>query len=282
MNEWPLVLFTLLMQLSIGCVVMAWFYQQFACSDLKKDELPHIVRPAIMMAFFFGLAALGASFEHLGNSLHAFYTLTHISSSWMSREILCPALFMGLLFLSIMIILIKGYVSFGLVALTAIVGLIDIFMMAAIYDHSIFTLWNGWQTYTAFYGSSLLMGSVLSALFMLPKLNEYGSGNESLALTLFNVALAGLFLITISTVAMFFMASPGQPLSSALNAKTLPEGVVSFSIIRYTLVLLGMFMIGKVLVKPQARSVPFTLFITLICMILGELSGRYVFFSVGG
>jgi anaerobic dimethyl sulfoxide reductase subunit C (anchor subunit) len=282
MNEWPLLIFTLLMQLSIGCVVMAWFYQQFACFDLKRDELPHIVRPAIMMAFFFGMIGLGASFVHLGNPFNAFYTVSHFSSSWMSREIVFTALFMALLLLSIITILVRGYVSFGLVAMTAIVGLIDLYVMAAIYDNSIYILWQGWQTYTAFYGSSLLMGSVLSALFMLPKLNEYGTGNESLAHTLFNMVLVGLSLVTISTMAMFYIASPDFALSDTLNARTLPDGLLTLTIIRYSLVLIGMFVIGKVLAKPQSKAISFNLFVALICMTAGEGFGRYVFFSVGG
>lgn len=282
MHEWPLVIFTLLMQLSIGCVVMAWFYQQFAFEDLRKDELVHVVRPAIMMAFFFSLVGLAASFVHLGNPFHAFYTLSHVSDSWMSREILFTSAFIGLLFLSIIFILVRGHVSFGLVALTAITGLIDIYMMAAIYDHSIFTLWNGWQTYAAFYGSALLMGSVLSALFMLPKLDEYGAGNETLAKTLFNMTLIGLALVTVATIVMFFMASPGQPLSQGLIDKTLPEGLLPLAIARYVFLTAGMYLIGKVLVKPQARNVKLILFSALIAMVVGEGFGRYVFFSVGG
>lgn len=282
MLEWSLVIFTIFMQLSIGCVVMAWFYQQVATPDLSESDLPYIVRPPIMMAFFFGVIAIIASFFYLGNPLSAIYLMANFTESWLSRQAVFTALFILLLFISILFILLRGHVSFGWVAATAIVGLIDIYAMSAVYDDSLFILWNGWQTYAAFFGSSLLMGSVLSALFMLPKLEEYDVGNESLAMTLFNMTLLGLLLITVATIVMFFIASPGLALSIKFNPAVFPPGMLLITAIRYVLLILGMFMIGKVLVKPKGKMVKLNLLLALIFMMSGEIAGRYVFFIVGG
>jgi len=282
MSEWPLVIFTIFMQLSIGCVVMAWFYQQVATSGLSDNELPYIVRPPIMMAFFFGLVAIVASFFYLGRPLNSIYAMANFANSWLSREVVFTALFMLLLLISILFILLRGYVSFGWVAVTAIIGLIDIYMMSATYDDSLFTLWNGWQTYAVFYGSSLLMGSVLSALFMLPKLEEFDTDNESLARTLFNMVLLGFLLVTVATVTMFFFASPGMPLSTKFNAQVFPPGMIILTVIRYVLLVLGLFMIGNVLVRPKEHKVKLNLLLALIFMVSGEIAGRYVFFMAGG
>lgn len=282
MTEWSLVIFTVFMQLSIGCVVMAWFYQQVTCSDLSDRELPYIVRPPIMMAFFFGLFAIISAFFYLGSPLNVMYAMANFADSWLSRQFVLTALFILLLFISILFIFLRGYVSFGWVAATAIVGLVDLYAMSAVYDNSLFILWNGWQTYAAFYGSALLMGSVLSALFMLPKLEEYEVGNESLAMTLFNMTLVGLFLVSLATIVMFFIASPGMPLAMKFNSATFPSSTLLLTIVRYVLLILGMFMIGRVLVKPKSKKVKVNLLLALMFMMSGEIAGRYVFFMVGG
>lgn len=280
MHEWALVLFTLLMQTAIGMVVAAWFYQQFACSDLRKEEVTAVLRPTLMTAFVVGILGGLASVPHLGNPLHAFYTIMHAQSSWMSREILFTGLFIGLLFLTVLLLVVKRHFSFILLTLTAIAGLVDIYAMSSIYYHSQWTMWNTYGTYAAFYGSALLVGGLLSASLMLMKLNGLGAMTKTLVGSLFSFATLGVILGVIGSVVM--LSHLGEPLFQGLIEKAQPDGILTYVAIRYVLIALGMIAIGSALAKDQGRASASTLLFAFVVIAIAEVIGRYIFFILGG
>ena len=94
-NEWPLLVFTLLAQLSAGLFIAREFFHRAAYRqyDAKTaDQVNNISLPVIGPLL---LISLAASFLHLGSPLNAVYALNNLASSWLSREILFEILFIG-------------------------------------------------------------------------------------------------------------------------------------------------------------------------------------------
>ncbi|MGA2889040.1 MAG: DmsC/YnfH family molybdoenzyme membrane anchor subunit [Terracidiphilus sp.] len=82
--HWPLVVMTVLTQLSVGAFSSIWLMQIFGA---------HLHRVAALVALMIATVALGASTLHLGRPIHAVCALKMWRRSWLSREVLMFTLF---------------------------------------------------------------------------------------------------------------------------------------------------------------------------------------------
>ena len=97
MHELPLLIFTLFLQGSVG--VTLWLALGGAQASPRNALLP--------AAGAFVLACLGllASALHMGYPLNALNALRHVSSSWLSREIVFASLYLAALGLATLLML---------------------------------------------------------------------------------------------------------------------------------------------------------------------------------
>lgn len=97
MHELPLLIFTLFLQGSVG--VTLWL----AFGSTQRSAL-------LPAAGAFVLASLGllASALHMGYPLNAFNALRHVSSSWLSREIIFASLYLAALGLATLLMFVKS------------------------------------------------------------------------------------------------------------------------------------------------------------------------------
>ena len=82
--HWPLIVMTVLTQLSVGAFASIWLLQIFRAQSHRNATLI-----ALMVAFL----ALAASTLHLGRPIHAIRALKMWRRSWLSREVLFFSLF---------------------------------------------------------------------------------------------------------------------------------------------------------------------------------------------
>ncbi len=154
-SEFPLVVFTLLAQLSVGAF---WLAALFLPKPL--DVLPLL---AIGAALALGMAA---SFAHLGTKRNAWRAIFHLKKSWLSREILF-ALFFGTGWLAATgESLLFGRSSSPLLWLTALAGFALIFSMGMAYRLRARPAWDTWKTNAAFFISAALLGTTSMAAFL--------------------------------------------------------------------------------------------------------------------
>lgn len=129
MHEFPLVIFTLFMQASVGCLVVSLLC---SCRILEGSEKTQLLKKPVVASFVLGCVGLLGSLFHMGNPLHMFYTMVHVSSSWMSREVWATAIYMALLFLSTALLLLKNKANNALLVISAIAGLVYMYAMSAL------------------------------------------------------------------------------------------------------------------------------------------------------
>lgn len=91
MEEMPLVLFTVLSQMAVGAAVTLALLDAFG----GKVEQAAGVFVAQGIAVTAGISLL-ASLAHLGHPFEAYRALSHLSNSWLSREVAMFGLFMAL------------------------------------------------------------------------------------------------------------------------------------------------------------------------------------------
>jgi len=163
-NELPMIIFTLLGQLSAGAFVVLGVVQVIASRRYGKHALEVVTDPALYAigpALVLGLAASTFHMHDVSNTLNVF---RHVGSSWLSNEIIFGIGFAGLGFLFAASQWFKwgsARLRQALAALTAVVGLGLVYAMSMIY-YSLPTVpaWNTWATPAQFFTTSLLLGTL--------------------------------------------------------------------------------------------------------------------------
>ncbi|XVH60343.1 DmsC/YnfH family molybdoenzyme membrane anchor subunit [Providencia hangzhouensis] len=284
MHEFPLVIFTLFMQASVGCLVVAlicYFRVLGGGNDIQNVQF--IKRP-VLASFVLGCVGLLGSLFHMGNPLHMFYTMLHVSTSWMSREVWATAIYMGLLFFSVALLLLKQKANAALLVLSAIAGLMYMYAMSALYANTLFNLWNGLFTYASFFGAVLLVGGVVAALLLVGSLHRSAKEEQVQRVVKITLGLGIMGILLMLLGALSLLGNIGEPIYLGMTQREMPEGLLSLSLVRVVLIALGILFVGRLLCQKTGQNTNATVVMSLatLCIFAGEGVGRVVFFSLGG
>ncbi len=176
MSEWPLVTFTLLVQSSVGVTIFTTLYFCWLEKEIGNQRATRTLRPVLLTSAILGCLGLLASTLHMGYPWNAFHALRHISSSWLSREIIFAALYLGALCLYTLLVLIKGHMNKTLLAIIGLLGLVDIFCMALLYYSTSMITWMHVNTYFMFIGSVFSAGAVITLLITSIRVKAFADG----------------------------------------------------------------------------------------------------------
>ena len=158
MKTGALVAFTLCSQTAVGAFLILGVLSAIMPNFVSGIWVSSLILILILMA-----AGLSASFLHLGSPLKAFLALTHLSSSWLSREVALSLLFTGTATLLLIIqLLTKTAVLAAILTFTAmIVGFALLYSMSKVYMVRTIPSWNTFATEAAFAAASLILGGGL-------------------------------------------------------------------------------------------------------------------------
>lgn len=284
MHEFPLVIFTLFMQASVGCLLVSLVCYFRVLEGGNNLQSVQFIKLPILASFVLGCVGLLGSLFHMGNPLHMFYTMLHVSTSWMSREVWATAIYMALLFFSVALLLLKQKVNAPLLLLSALAGIIYMYAMSALYANTLFNLWNGLFTYASFFGAVLLVGGVVAALLLVGSLrrNDKEEQLKRVVKVTLGIGVIGILLMLLGALSL--LGNMGEPIYMGMTPRELPEGLVSLSIIRVIFIALGVLFVGRLLCQKNGHNVNATFVMSLatLCIFVGEGVGRVVFFSLGG
>lgn len=170
MNEWSLLIFTFMMNATIGLALMTGLFARRLSHTLNAESYYRVMLLALLIIC--GLAGLGsiASITHLGVPLNAPNAIRNVFSSWLSREVAVTAIFVGSLGLTFLWLWRTRKLSILLLSSSILIGLFDIYCMASIYRHTSILTWMDNNTYVMFFGAMLTLGSAL--FFLLIKILE--------------------------------------------------------------------------------------------------------------
>jgi len=154
--QWSLVAFTVLAQAAVGMTLVT------AAMAAGGVTLGRSFRRVIIAKLALMAAALLFSFLHLGDATRAIYAVSHWRNSWLSREVLLAAIFIGLLCLTL-VVGARGRTGarpFGvLLAVTVLIGVALVTVMARVYMVPTVPSWHGPSTPIAFAVTTVLLGA---------------------------------------------------------------------------------------------------------------------------
>ncbi len=289
MSEWPLVAFTLLVQSSVGVVIFTALYFCWIEKETGNQKATAAMKPVLLISAILGCLGLLVSTMHMGYPWNAFHALRHISSSWLSREIVFAALYLGALCLYTLIVLIKGKMNKSILAFIGLLGLIDVFCMASLYFNTSMMTWMHANTYFMFFGSVFTAGAAITLGLTACRTKTLVSLELANKMVISALSLVFIAIVIRMAVQPFYLEWLSHAVISS-NSITFPESpttaYASTFLLRVSawswgiigILLLG-FSIWKKQVSPFKTSIPI---ITLACVVifLGEILNRFAFFIV--
>jgi anaerobic dimethyl sulfoxide reductase subunit C (anchor subunit) len=162
-NEWSLVLFTILMQTSVGLLLASEAAR--LVTGVPRGALSWQTPTAG------GLAAAGLllSLTHLGTPAHSVFTILNVCSSWLSREILSTgAFFLALVALIALRARTPGQNAWGMSAVAVLLGLAAVAVMSRVYLLVSVPVWDTVATVLSFFGTALLWARLSADCSMHP------------------------------------------------------------------------------------------------------------------
>lgn len=250
--HWPLVVMTVLTQLSGGTFATLWFLQIFGTSTPLTT--------AALLALLVGGLALGASTLHLGRPVHAYRALKMWKRSWLSREVLLFSCFSAVAGVYAALLTFRLPGSFSVGALTTLLGIAGITASAWIYRVPARPAWNSRHTPIDFLLTGALLGLLLAGACGVV------SGPP---LTMGALLAASTQLLNQATKFLWMTASESHELRS--TARLLSTTLASQFLTRA-----GLLIIGALLpLFSQGRRLTSTAFALALA---GEILGRYLFF----
>jgi len=278
-KEWPLMVFTLAMQLSAGIILIYDLFLLFPLYRTRVD-LPARFQWILMIALAAAIVGVGCSFLHLGNPLNAPKTLSNLSGSWLSREVISLLIFTGLLL--VVTILHFRFPSAGrsmkwLVDLTVLAGLVMIYCMSRIYMIPGRPAWNSLFTPAGFYLSSIILGTGILLLFQI----NSGSWASQKALSILAISVIA---IQIALVPLYLSWIGIMERSSGLTLNVLLHDNLVWFYLRLVCYFLGLgcsiwalLSIRSDMVHNRYLFLPVIL--TLMAILAAQIIDRFLFYA---
>jgi anaerobic dimethyl sulfoxide reductase subunit C (anchor subunit) len=283
-TEWPLVIFTILVQMSVGLLIvseLACLTGGAAARDLLKGRE--------FFSLVLGVAGLLFSFGHLGTPTHSPFAILNLAHSWLSREILCTSAFLGcLVVLTITrhIVLFRAF-SRLVAAVAGLLGLATIFVMSRVYMIVTVPAWNSPATLLNFVGAALLLGALATGLLACSRWSGESNGEArspiarimSLVLLFAALGLVAKFIeIPVSLFAGLATNARGVSATSAL----LTDGLGPY-VLQVVLLIVGTALFVHVAATVMRGNVVLLSLLgtgALFVALAGEVLGRFVFFNM--
>jgi len=296
-DEWALVAFTILSQMSVGTFVVLGIVNTLArrkygvkAADLLSDRALLAIGPVIILAFI-------ASFFHLGSPFSAYRAVANLGTSWLSREILSGVLFalVGGVFAIMQWRKIGSEMIRTVIAwVAALIGLFFVYAMASVYMVETIPTWNTAFTPLSFFATTFLLGTLAVAAAYVASYAYVARRQPADAedqREQLRWSLQGLALGSIVMLGVVFVLIPTNlayqytgPLAGVITMRdTVAEyGAVFF--IRLILVFLGAGLLAVVLIRNTLsagrESTLSTLAYSAFALVLvSEILGRFLFYA---
>jgi anaerobic dimethyl sulfoxide reductase subunit C (anchor subunit) len=160
-QEWALIIFTILAQMSVGSFIVLGIVHFFARRAAGAEEADRLSDRALLAIGPVLVLAMLASLWHLGTPLNAPRAVSNLATSWLSREIFFGVLFavVGAVFALMQWRKIGSIAARNAVAwIAAVIGIVFVVSMSMVYMLPTQPAWNSIATPVSFLTTTALLG----------------------------------------------------------------------------------------------------------------------------
>ncbi len=296
-NEWALIIFTILAQMSVGAFLVlgaVHLYVKRKTDDVEADRMSDRALIAIIITLGLGLLA---SLFHLGDPLSSPRAITNVVTSWLSREIAFGAGFavLGAAFAAMQWFKIGTFAIRNAVAwLAGVVGVGLIYCMSRAYMLPTQPSWNTIATPISFYATALLLGALALGVAFFVNYTIIVRKHPDCAdcqSDLLRDVLGWLAVLAIAMLGVEFVIIPihmgilGMGNAAAVASVKLMLGAYSAAfVLRLVLAFVGVAVFGVFMFQNakqggQARLLGTLATSAFVLALAAELIGRYLFYA---
>jgi formate dehydrogenase iron-sulfur subunit len=255
--HWPLIVLTLLTQLSLGTVAAATVLQ---AAGVEAGGVA-------AAAFVAGAIALAASLLHLGRPDRAFKALRNLRTSWLSREVALFGLFSILSFSYAVL----HPLALGMAATAA--GAAGMYASARLYRVPARPVWNSSRTPAAFFATALATGPVFALLCL-----DRSRVRPGWVAVLVFASAAGVLAQLGVTAHLVHAVRRGADHQHAGTARLLHR-FSTLHVLRVGGAVAALALLASALAVPlQGPDAAGRLAVALVVVAAAELAGRYLFY----
>ena len=304
-HELPMIIFTVLGQMSVGAFVVLGVVQVFAARRFGAAAVDKVTDPALYAIGPALVLGLAASMLHMNDVTNTLNVVRHLGTSWLSAEIVFGVTFAGLGF----VFAAAQWKKWGtpalrqiLAGLTALVGLALVSAMSMIY-YTLVTVpaWHTWATPVQFFTTAFLLGTVAVGAALTGAVmwrthhrttddahDAAGAGAKVPTGDLLAACLKGLGIAAVALLGVEFLLIPLSISTLTATGGAAAESATVFAgawfIARLVLVFTGAGLLAAfVLHYATTRTNPRTLAIltstAFILVLASELIGRSLFYD---
>ncbi|WP_019849345.1 DmsC/YnfH family molybdoenzyme membrane anchor subunit [Desulfitobacterium sp. PCE1] len=269
--EWPLVLFTVLGQTSVGIIFCLWLLERKRGKQAvpASPEYQSFIQSSVLVSGVLLAAAMIASLFHLGHPLAAYRALTHLGTSWLSREILLFVFTFGAWAYLALLSRKPGSKLTGILALTSVLGFLGIISSALIYTLPRVPAWNNLGPTIFFLMTGIILGTLVTAVLGRKALAA-GEMKQILSIALGSVIVSAILYL------LYFSLLEATP-EGATTAQVLLTSPVFWlrAVAGWILPILLILNAISKKANPQSQLI----LLALTCGVVGELLGRGLFYA---
>ena len=296
-REWALPIYTILIQMSVGMLLVLWTLRLFGRKKFGEAAVDRVVRDPLLIiniTIIFGM--IGAHF-HLSKPFLSFLAVSNFRTSWLSREILFTLAF----FLCTAALWFFQWVRTGHWGLKTALGWLAIFFgsvtvycMGRIYLLPTQAAWNMPETILAFYGSMLLLGVMaLTAILIMDlrfmEVRQQGVLTEWMLMVTAAVkrlaVAAGVFLLPVFMINLIYLYSLHTGTGLAQTSYDLlvklyePLLVVRFLLLPAGVAWLVIPVAGLRRATKSVQELYTPAYLACLLVMVGEILGRFLFYA---
>jgi anaerobic dimethyl sulfoxide reductase subunit C (anchor subunit) len=167
--EWPLLIFTLLVQMAIGLFVLLTTFRFLIAASTDTISFEYFYSAGYSITLLLLILGVFAGTFHLGRPINALLAMANIKKSWLSREMFLGITF-GLITLALSLVSwleIRSFIVWNLLLITGtIMAIALLYAIARIYMLRTVPTWNRITVPLSFFSTSILLGSILFSILV--------------------------------------------------------------------------------------------------------------------
>lgn len=296
-REWALPVYTILIQIATGILLMLWIFRSLNSSKLKREEMDQMIDNPITIIFLTVITAIIGSHFHLSKPHLSFLAVRNFKSSWLSREIVFTIIF----FLAVGSLWLlrrrKSYhrtLEIFLGWFAVVIGFVSIYCMARIYLLPTQVTWNSPITITYYLITTLLLGSMATAVLFVMDLKftevreldipktRIAIIEKSLIWLAVIASIMAIMVFVLNFYQISYLQNAGETAKTSLN---LLFGLYQ-PLFRLRLGLMptgvGLLVISVILMNRKKKNIlDLVTFIYISCLLvmIAEILGRFIFYA---
>lgn len=298
LREWALPVYTIMMQMSAGSMLVLWVIYTLALRQYGHDIANKLTKYPILIIFVTVATAMVGSHYHLSRPAFSLFAVLNFKSSWLSREVGFTVLFAVLVGLLLLLSQLRPHAVKAQLAAgwgAAILGVVTVYAMSQVYLLPTQIAWNSITTPIAFFCAMTLLGVFGVTIILLINLYLFTLNKDTDLALIRSVIQQVLYMSSwaATAIALIELGNYGYQIMDLFNRGDTAHASLDLLlglyrvlfIIRIVMLICGVTALAIVTFwqrksrKPLMRFLA-PIYLTFLTVLISEVLGRFLFYAI--